>query len=183
MIRWFDSYLKDRSQVTKVSNCLPDPGNLSCGVPQGSIDGPLLFIMYIKSLPDALEGYNTYLYVDDTAILTTGKDIHTIEENLSNALASSARWMNDNKLSLNVSKTKCMYFGKQQHLSGIQSQEILCNGEPVEVVHNFNYLGLVLDPNLKFTAHTEHFQKKIFSKMKGLAKIRQITTLLMSIQL
>ena len=64
---------------------------------------PLLFITYIKSLPDTLQGFNTYLYADDTAILTTGEDIHAISNNRSDALASSARWMNDNKLSLNVS--------------------------------------------------------------------------------
>ena len=149
---------------------MSNPGSLSCGVPQGSILGPLLFITYINSLPDALDGFSTYLYADDTAILTTGDTPEIITDNLNTALSRASDWMNSNKLSLNVSKTKCMYLGTNQRLSRAEFPIVKCNGETVDKVDSFKYLGVYLDNQLHFNIHADYVKRKIFGKMKALAK-------------
>ncbi len=182
-IRWFDSYLSERTQVTKVGKCESDSGSLSCGVPQGSIMGPLLFITYINSLPEALDGFMTFLYADDTAILTTANNIDQISSNLDNALHLSADWMKSIKLSLNVAKTKCMLIGTSQRLNNAVIPDVKCNGSTIERVDSFKYLGVYLDKNLKFNVHADYVRRKIFSKMKALAKTRQFVSQSMSLQL
>ncbi len=163
-IRWFDSYLGSRTQVTRIGNVTSEPGSLSCGVPQGSILGPLLFITYINSLPEALDGFNTFLYADDTAILTTGDSPEAIATNLNEALSKASDWMTMNKLSLNVSKTKCMFMGTAQRLYNADFPEISCNGEIVDRVESFKYLGIFLDNQLRFNIHADYVKCKISRK-------------------
>ncbi len=160
VIRWFASYLENRTQVTKVSNTSSEPGELTCGVPQGSILGPLLFIVYINSLSSKLDDYACFLYADDTAIVTTGDELNSVARNLENALATSQQWMNDNKLTLNLTKTKVMFLGTTQKTQESTNTVIKCNGEVVDKVETFKYLGVMIDKNLRFSEHVEYTKKK-----------------------
>ncbi len=91
--------------------------------------------------------------------------------------------MTSNKLSLNVSKTKCMVLGTSQRLANVDFPEVVCNGEIVDKVDNFKYLGIFLDNRLHFNIHADYVKRKIFSKMKMLAKTRQFISQNMSLQL
>ena len=77
VILWFQSYLSNRSFRVSLDNRLSDPGKLECGVPQGSILGPLLFLLYINDMPQALENCNLFLYADDSCLLFQHKDVYT----------------------------------------------------------------------------------------------------------
>ena len=142
---WLTSYLNNRNQLTKVNNVCSDIKPISCGVPQGSILGPLIFILYVNSLPNALAQSETFLYADDTAILCTGDSIEEIDNILRIELANAAKWMNDHRLSLNLAKTKVMYFGTQNTLKKINTTTLKFESTDIEVVKSFKYLGMQLD--------------------------------------
>ncbi len=86
-LHWFENYLDNRYQTSKINGVESSKLRVECGVPQGSILGPLIFIMYINSLPDYIQGTHTYLYADDTAILKGGTDITSISSCLEDKLA------------------------------------------------------------------------------------------------
>ena len=110
----------------------------------------MFFITYINSLPESIDNGSSFLYADDTAIVTTGNDIDEICQNLDVALANASSWMNANKLSLNVDKTKVMYTGTSQRLQNVQPQPVTCNNSEIERVTKFKYMGLYIDQHLKF---------------------------------
>ena len=141
---WTLSYLSNRTQVIKVGNSISEPSPVCCGVPQGSIIGPLMFTLYIDSLPKALTGVKTYLYADDTAIVARDKDPMIITNKLNSALGQVSIWFRNHKLSLNVGKTKFIPFGTPQWLSLCVFPVVSYAGEEVEMVNTYKYLGIQL---------------------------------------
>ena len=85
-IQWFRSYLTNRLFSDNLSNVFSSPGKLPCGVPQGSVLGPLLFLLYVNDTPQTVS-CELLLYADDTCLICTGKDIKTIEDQLNKDLA------------------------------------------------------------------------------------------------
>ena len=102
---WVESYLYGRTQHTIVNNHKSSSGNLVCGVPQGSILGPLFFILYVNSLPGVLRNSSVYLYADDTAIAVQGDNTEEIVAVLNQELLQANTWFTKHKLSLNLKKT------------------------------------------------------------------------------
>ena len=96
---WFRSYLSDRSQCTQVSGVDSTFSEVTCGVPQGSILGPTLFLCYINDMSDALN-CKLSLYADDGALLHSGPDPNVVADFLSRELSICQRWLVDNRLSL-----------------------------------------------------------------------------------
>eukprot|EP00732_Lithocolla_globosa_P000188 Lithocolla_globosa_v1_NODE_43_length_8091_cov_73.466584.p2 type:complete len:204 gc:universal NODE_43_length_8091_cov_73.466584:6765-6154(-) len=99
------SYLSNRSQIVIIDSVSSDPMNITCGVPQGSILGPLLFILYFNDLPQALKHSEPLMFADDTTILTTHQNILTLREHTLVDLQSVSNWCALNLLTLNTSKT------------------------------------------------------------------------------
>ena len=104
-IQWFRSYLTNRLFSVNLGNEFPSPGKLSCGVPQGSILGPPLFLLYVNDMPKAVS-CELLLYADDTCLICMRKDIKTIEHQLNKDLSSLCEWFIDNKLSIHLGKQK-----------------------------------------------------------------------------
>ena len=142
------------------------------GVPQGSILGPLIFVLYINGLPLALQGCDTFLYADDSALVRSGNSVHEINTALIEDLNVAANWLSIHKLGLNLSKTKMMYFGTETRLHTVHTECINYEGGDVDVVKNFKYLGMMLDGKLKFDAHVDYMSRKIYPKLKTLGKVR-----------
>ena len=109
--QWFSSYLDNRRQFCKVNSVWSDPAEISIGVPQGSCLGPLLFLIYINYLPFALKRAKTTMYADDTAISFSSDNIEEIDAVVNAELACLEKWLQGNKLSLNVVKTQAMIIG------------------------------------------------------------------------
>ena len=105
---WFKSYLSCRTQKCLVNGFLSKNSPISCGVPQGTILGPLLFLLYINDLPNCLEHSYPRMFADDTHLTFSGADIRDIDQSLNQDLENVSEWLAANKLTLNTSKTEFM---------------------------------------------------------------------------
>ena len=148
-IDWFNSYLTNRSFIVNVGKEYSSPGKLSCGVPQGSILGPLLFLLYVNDMPQAVNS-ELLLYADDTCLIYTAKDTKTIEEQLNSDFNSLCEWFIDNKLSIHFGedKTKSILFGTKRHLKNQTDLDIKYGDIKIKQHNKVTYLGCILDSNL-----------------------------------
>ncbi len=169
---WFKSYLENRSQKTKIGNCLSDSNTITHGVPQGSILGPLLFLIYINDLCDVVELCGTSMYADDTAVFYLGSDVEEVRLCMQHDMQAISYWMYQNRLSLNVKKTKLMMIGSRQRLRNVPTFNLSLNGQRIDTVTRFKYLGLVLDPHLCFNMHIDSVVEKSTTKLGILYKTR-----------
>ena len=121
---WFKSYLDNRQQRTVFTSFTSDSAHVAVDVPQGSVLGPLMFLIYINDIQDCLQFTNVTLYADDTALYCSSEAANDLHDKLNHYLASVTNWMRSNKLTLNTSKSKFMLVGSRRRLGAIQSIEI-----------------------------------------------------------
>ena len=100
-IRWFRSYPTNRTFLVNVEKSFSNPGKLECGVPQGSILGPILFLLYVNDMPGAV-GCEMLLYADDTCLVFQAKDLDTLSDRLNTEFNQLCDWFVDSKLSIHV---------------------------------------------------------------------------------
>ena len=164
VIKWFHSYLLNRKFFVSLENIFSDAGLLKCGVPQGSILGPLLFLIYINDLPQSLNETGSYLYADDTCIFYQHKDIKEIERILNKEFSSLCEWFIDNKLSIHFGedKTKSILFSRKKEA---QILNISYDGHSIKQHNTVEYLGCLLDSNLSGESMALSVLKKIHSKL------------------
>ena len=141
-INWFSSYLSNRSQVTSIEQSSTQPVHV--GVPQGSILGPLLFLIYVNEIPSTVNNCDISLYADDTVLFCSAKTIIELEQKLNSDLQNLSRWFGANRLTLNTSKCKFMVFGSNAKLAKLQNVNLLINNSPLNRVESFKYLGITL---------------------------------------
>ena len=146
------------------------------GVPQGSILGPLLFVLYINDLPQCLEKCSISMYADDTVIYYSASAFIDVQNVVQNDLEKITLWMFDNELILNESKTKSMLFGSAQRLRDVPNFDIYLNCMKLEQVFSFKYLGVTLDCQLNWKEHVEDISLKISARLKLLSRIRSCLT-------
>ena len=175
-LEWLQNYLLNRQQCTSVNGSTSDLSDITCGVPQGSILGPLLFLIYINDLSDVISNTSMYLYADYTVLLSINKDIHDCYTNIQSDLAHINLWCRRNKLSLNIKKTKCMLFGSRVRLKNSRCPKLNINDVNIDFVHQYKYLGVILDPHLTFNKHLNNIIKITAHKINLLAKVRQYLT-------
>ena len=153
------------------------PGlRLDFGVPQGSILGPLLFILYINDLPECLVNCSIGMYADDTVIYFSDFSPVEIKRAVQDDLDRIAQWMDTNRLILNQSKTKGMLFGTRQKLDNA-AFDIMLSGNKIERVSKFEYLGVTLDDQLSWKDHITSLSSKASKRLGILARIRTCLTL------
>ena len=169
-----NTYLRDRKQYVQVESHCSKILDIKQGVPQGSILGPLLFIIYINDFPKASNIFNFLMYADDTTLFCCVDNIKPENRNrlINEELQKVNNWLISNKLSLNVNKTKYMQFFKPpKHVSHLNLQ---INNNIISCVNTFNFLGLQLNDNLKWNTHIEFISKKITRTIGLLYKMKYI---------
>ena len=169
-----DSYLNDRMQYVEFNTCKSNLLKIQCGVPQGSILGPLLFIIYLNDIPLATKFLTPVLYADDTTLFATfnNDNFRTINHEINNELKHISEWLKLNKLSLNTEKTKAMLFHSCQRNVNICKPEIFIDDIKINFVKEFNFLGLILDENLRWKYHIDFLSKKISKTIGILARLK-----------
>jgi len=176
-IKWFQNYLTNRTHCTSVNGVTSNETDCLCGIPQGSILGPLLFIIYINDLPNCVSKSTTVsMYADDTAMYTICKDVNELNRVLNKDLTNVNDWLARNKLSLNVSKTELIILGSKQKLARINYDEIYVhiNGSKLKRVSSCKHLGSIIDENLSWKEHVDHIVKKSRSSLYMLNKAKPL---------
>lgn len=165
------NFLRNRSQVVHVNNCHSDPCFINKGVPQGSILGPLLFLIYVNDLPSCLNHSSCILYADDTTILSSHRNLDTLLCNLQTDLFAIQQWCYSNKLSINVKKTVFVPFhSPQKRLSA--DTNLYINADCIPTSDHVCFLGVLVDSHLKFHYHVNSVCKKISFGIRALLRAR-----------
>ena len=173
-IKWFLLYLSGRTQRCNVNGTLSSARTLSCGMPQGSILGPLLFLIYINDLPNFLRGAVPRMFADDTNLTLSAKTLTELKLALTPELNNLSCWLKANKLSLNVAKTELMIIGSRQRLSA-QCDDVEIRIDDPQIIKRVDHtksLGLTIDAQPSWGKHIEEICKKVSSSIGALKRVR-----------
>jgi len=149
---WFREYLSDRHQFALINGTPSELGEIVTGVPQGSILGPLLFVIYINDLPTCLHKSSVNMYADDTTIYYSSLKLEHLNSVLQKDLLNVYSWLNSNKLSLNLLKTSSILICGKRKRSSLQSDNLPLAIDSVKIgqVQTCDYLGVTIDQDLTF---------------------------------
>ena len=175
-IKWFKSYLTNRTQAVNLNGVISDNQITTCGVPQGSILGPLLFLLFINDLPMYIQDNvtNVDMYADDTTIYDINTSKSEVELNLQAALNNVSAWCLNNGMVLNATKTKVILITTPQKRSRLVNQPLRLKYKDVtlEVTTGDKILGIHINENLKWDNHIKFLRKKISSNLWLLSRIK-----------
>ena len=167
------NYLTNRTQITIIDNIKSKSERVTCGVPQGSILGPLLFNLYINDLPNQSDS-TTRLFADDACLCFSDKDPQSLQTKINSELIKIMNWLKINKLTANYSKTNYIIFTKQR----ISFKFIIeMGGTILEEVNEAKYLGVILDKKLNWKSHLNSVNVKVSRGCYMLSKLRHLMNL------
>ena len=147
----FSSYLSNRKHRLKYKECISGAQDIVCGVPQGSVLGPILFLLYINDLPFVCNDGKFLLFADDTAILYSARSLSALQHTVSRSFPKVLTWLHANRLSLSTSKTFYQLYSPSSNVS--TDLTILANGVRLQRAATVKYLGVLVDEDLKFKSH------------------------------
>ena len=166
------SYLANRKQFVSINGFDSSIRNISCGVPQGSSLGPLLFLIYINDFRLCLSATETGHFADDTFIMHGSNKLWTIQRVINTELKMVSIWLRLNKLSLNANKTELIFFHSKQHSFNYDKISIKFNGVKLVPVDYVKYLGLYIDKYLSWNYHILQLSKKLSRANGIISKLR-----------
>ena len=151
------SYLTSRIHRTQSNSYLSKEAMVKMGVPQGSVLGPLLFILYINDISNITKEVDFYLFADDTAITFKGSDVSEVQNKIDRLLPKIANWFQSNRLSLNTTKTFYQVFPK----SAVEMLNIVIGDSKIERKETVKYLGIAMEENLKWQEHINNISRSM----------------------
>ena len=178
-LNWFSSYLINRKQRVFVNDTVSEAETILNGVPQGSILGPLLFLLFINDLPLYTGDVQTDLYADDTTLSATGKTQEDIKVKLQLALDRLKKWCKSNGMVINTTKTKVMLITTKQRKSHLENNvfSLTYENDDLSSTSNEKILGVHVDDTLDWTFHIDNISKKIKTNLWLLSRIKAFLTL------
>ena len=166
---WFKDYFRNRSQYVYGDETASETMPITCGVPQGSNLGPLLFLIYINDLPKCLQHCTATLFADDTTIYATAKTEKELQDKMNEDLNNLSAWFKANKLTLNTKKTYACDFGKSKQ----PYDTLRIDGKTIEMTNCVKYLGVYVDSKLSWKPHISYVVNKISTIIGVMSKIRK----------
>ena len=170
---WFCDYLFNRSQRVIYNGNTSDKLNVEIGVPQGSILGPILFILFINDFTDCIKNAKVVQYADDTVLYVSDKCKLQLEKKLSEDVKLASTWFDKNELMLNLKKgkTEVLTFGTPAKLRNIDIK-VEINDTIIANVNEYKYLGLTFDSTLNMRNHFKNVFKKSSGRLRLLYRLR-----------
>ena len=160
------SYLTNRNQKCQIKNSFSSKRQIKCGVPQGSILGPLFFLLYINDLPHCLNKTKPRMFADDTNLTASANSLTDLEAAANSDLENLRKWLIANRLSLNVAKTEFMLIGSKPMIKNISVSHpnVLIENKQIKQVNECKTLGVTIDKHLSWKSNTEKICKKCNSR-------------------
>jgi len=171
ILKWFQSYLQNRKQYIYLNKIKSDTKSINCGVPQGSVLGPLLFILYINDLAGVSDRLFSILFADDTSVFAEGQSVDEAVNVMNIELKKITTWLSANKLTINVAKSHFMVFHRSR--IKINSKQILLGDSQLDQINFTKFLGVVIDDKLSFTNHIAYIRNKISKGLGIIIKARK----------
>ena len=168
--KWFQSFLEDRKQFTSVQGSKSAEKPIKYGVPQGSVLGLLLFILFINDLHKAVEFSSVHHFADYTNPLFIEKPLKKINKHINRKLKLTVDWIRENKLSLNASKTEIVLF-KPRNKKFTPQLNFRVSGQKIKRSIQIRYLEVILKDDLLWDAHLTKLEKKLSHRTGLLSKI------------
>ena len=177
-IEWISSYLSERTQQVTIGNKSSEQKPIPRGVPQGSVLGPLLFLIFINDLPMSTCESNIDLFADDSTLHNSGPSVQCVENNLRSDLKEVQDWCENNDMYINVDKTKTMLLTTSQRSARLQKKELSLHIHETEIeqVSHHKLLGIHVDKFLHWDIQVQELFKRINSKINLLSKIKKYLT-------
>ena len=169
-IRWFKSYLSNRSQVVKCHGNVSNEKVVNVGVPQGSVLGPILFLVFINDISQHVYTGTANLFADDTLIYCTGNDIAETKAKLQKCVNEISKWYKLNNIIVNEEKCSSMVINPKK-LREEQNFNISVNDCVIKNVKSMNYLGLEIDNALTWNQHVNRLSKTLYVKISKFARV------------
>ena len=169
--KWFTSYLENRKQFVTIYGFQSGLNRINVGVPQGSVLGPLLFLIYINDLSNSVKNSTVHHFADDTNLLYINKSVKTLCKKINQDLKGVTDWLNSNRISLNINKTEFVIFRSPRNPINAEIN-IRLNGKRLYPSKFIKYLGVLLDEHLSWKYHINELIKKLNKSNSMLSKIR-----------
>ena len=167
----FKEFLLNCKQYVKEENVISDTLLINCGFPQGSVLGPVLFLIYINDLDNAVKQTEIHHFVDDTNVLYFSKSLKDLNKKVNYDLKNIVKWLRGKKISLNASKTELVLFRTKGKMI-TKNMNFRISGQKIKIFSKTKYLIIILDENLTFKYHLENLKFKLNRANCLLAKIR-----------
>jgi hypothetical protein len=171
VLDWVRSYLSKRQQFVKLGSSRSVCLDIACGIPQGSVLGPKLFILYINDICSLSKLLKMVLFADDTNIFCSGENLQQLVKDVTKEINKLKIWFDSNKLSLNLNKTKIMLFGNCNMNIQVNIQ---IDGVIIDRVHENKFLGVIIDDRISWKSHINHVQSKLSRSIAVINKAKQV---------
>ena len=171
---WLNDYLTNRKQCVCFNNAVSLMRPITCGVPQGSILGPLLFILYVNDIVNCSKLLHFILFADDTNLFYSSSNYKDLMLTVNLELSKLSEWFRANRLSLNVAKTNYVLFGTRRKCLSDTHFSISINGNIIERATSTKFLGVYIDQDLNWKNHTAEIAKKISKSLGILNRVKYI---------
>jgi len=169
---WFKSYLSNRKQKVFVNGVFSNLNAINTGVPQGSILGPLLFLVYINDFVNVTNFFSIRLFADDTSLTASNDNLDTLISNINSELPRVFDWLCANKLTLNLTKTKYIIFQPKQRLNYNINLPLILNNQYLDNSSSVTYLGVIIDSHLSWHNHIDYVCSKVSKNINIITKLK-----------